>query len=102
MELTKPAIPKLAHLRESGTIEQDADVVLFIYRKAADRGYRPDELSPEERNIAEIHIAKHRNGPTGIVKVFFDEKRASFRNLDMKMATPPPLPPPPPPPPVAF
>ena len=103
VELTKPAIPKLAHLRESGTIEQDADVVLFIYRKAADRGYRPDELSPEERNIAEIHIAKHRNGPTGIVKVFFDEKRASFLNLDMKMATPPPLPPPPPPPPpVAF
>ena len=97
VELTKPAIPKLAHLRESGSIEQDADVVLFIYRKAADKGYRPDELAPEERSIAEIHIAKHRNGPTGIVKLFFDEKRASFKNLDMKMA--PVAPPPPPPPP---
>lgn len=99
VELVKPAIPKLAHLRESGTIEQDADVVLFIYRKAADKSYRPDELTPEERNLAEIHIAKHRNGPTGIVKVFFDEKRACFKNLDMKMAAPPVAPPPPPPPP---
>ncbi|MEK7665572.1 MAG: replicative DNA helicase [Patescibacteria group bacterium] len=99
VELTKPAIPKLAHLRESGSIEQDADVVLFIYRKAADKGYRPDELAPEERSIAEIHIAKHRNGPTGIVKLFFDEKRASFKNLDMKMAPVAPPPPPPPPPP---
>lgn len=97
VELTKPAIPKLAHLRESGTIEQDADVVLFIYRKAADKGYRLDELAPEERSIAEIHIAKHRNGPTGIVKLFFDEKRASFKNLDMKMAPAAPTPPPPPP-----
>ncbi len=100
VELVKPAIPKLAHLRESGTIEQDADVVLFIYRKAADKGYRLDELSPEERTIAEIHIAKHRNGPTGVVKLFWDEKRASFKNLDMKAA--PPIAPPPPPPPPAF
>jgi replicative DNA helicase len=81
VELTKPAIPKLAHLRESGSIEQDADVVMFIYRKAADKNYRQEDLSPEERHIAEIHIAKHRNGPTGMVKLFFDEARASFRNL---------------------
>ena len=75
------AIPRLAHLRESGTIEQDADVVLFIYRKSADRKYRVDELSAEERHIAEIHIAKHRNGPTGMVKLFFNEQLVSFQNL---------------------
>lgn len=81
VELQKPAIPRLAHLRESGSIEQDADIVLFIYRKAADRNYRLEDLSPEERNTAEIHIAKHRNGPTGVVKLFFDATRASFRNM---------------------
>ncbi|MDO8490076.1 MAG: replicative DNA helicase [bacterium] len=82
VELNKPAIPKLAHLRESGSIEQDADVVLFIYRKAADRNYRIEDLSDEEKHIAEIIVAKHRNGPTGTIRLFWDEKRASFRNLD--------------------
>ncbi|HEU0050682.1 MAG TPA: replicative DNA helicase, partial [Patescibacteria group bacterium] len=57
VELQKPAIPRLAHLRESGSIEQDADVVMFIYRKAADKNYRPEDLSPEEQHTAEIHIA---------------------------------------------
>lgn len=84
VELSKPALPKLAHLRESGSIEQDADVVMFIYRKAADRNYRIDELPEEEKHTAEIHIAKHRNGPTGTVRLFWDERRASFRNLDQK------------------
>lgn len=84
VELQKPAIPKLAHLRESGSIEQDADIVMFIYRKAADRNYRPEDLSPDERNIAEIHVAKHRNGPTDMVKLFFDDSRASFKNLSKK------------------
>ncbi|MBD3251110.1 replicative DNA helicase [Candidatus Uhrbacteria bacterium] len=88
VELTKPAIPKLAHLRESGSIEQDADLVMFIYRKAADKNYRLDDLSPEERNTAEIHIAKHRNGPQGIVRLFFDESRATFRNLERRMGAP--------------
>ncbi|MFH1767190.1 MAG: replicative DNA helicase [Patescibacteria group bacterium] len=82
VEMSKPAIPKLSHLRESGSIEQDADVVMFLYRKSADRNYTQDELSPEEKNIAEIHIAKHRNGPTGMVKLFWDATRASFKNLD--------------------
>ena len=86
MELQKPAIPRLAHLRESGSIEQDADVVMFIYRKAADKNYRPEDLSPEEQKIAEIHIGKHRNGPTGMVKLFFDAPRATFRNLDKQHA----------------
>ncbi len=84
VELSKPAIPKLAHLRESGSIEQDADVVLFIYRKAADRNYRIEDLSDEEKNMAEIIIAKHRNGPTGSVKLFWDEKRVSYKNLDRR------------------
>jgi len=84
VEVNKPAIPKLSHLRESGSIEQDADIVMFIYRKAADRNYRPEELTAQEKNLAEIHIAKHRNGPTGIVKLFFDETKASFKNLDMR------------------
>ncbi len=86
VELQKPAIPRLAHLRESGSIEQDADVVMFIYRKAADKNYRPEDLSPEEQKIAEIHIGKHRNGPTGMVKLFFDAPRATFRNLDKQHA----------------
>lgn len=84
VENTKPAIPKLSHLRESGSIEQDADVVMFIYRKSADKNYLRDEIPAEERFLAEVHIAKHRNGPTGEVKLFFDEARASFRNLDQR------------------
>ncbi len=86
VEQTKPAIPKLSHLRESGSIEQDADVVMFIYRKAADRNYRLEDIPPDERHLGEIHIAKHRNGPTGVAKVFFDDARASFKNLDTRFA----------------
>lgn len=82
VEQSKPAIPKLAHLRESGSIEQDADIVMFIYRKAADRNYRLDDIPPDERRIAEIHIAKHRNGPIGQVNLFFNEQTANFHNLD--------------------
>jgi replicative DNA helicase len=86
VEMTKPAIPRLANLRESGSIEQDADVVLFIYRKAADRNYREEDLTAQEKHLAEIHIAKHRNGPTGMIKLFFDAHRACFRNLDRKFS----------------
>jgi len=93
VELQKPAIPRLAHLRESGSIEQDADVVMFIYRKAADRNYRMEDLSPEEQHIAEIHIAKHRNGPTGMIKLFFEDTTASFRNLERRDMGAPGLPP---------
>ncbi len=84
VELSKPAIPKLAHLRESGSIEQDADVVLFIYRKAADRNYRIEDLTEDEKNTAEIIIAKHRNGPQGTIKLFWDEKRVSYKNLEQR------------------
>ncbi len=73
------AIPILSDLRESGSIEQDADVVMFIYRKAFDKNA---EVLPHEKNIADIHIAKHRNGPTGKVQLYFDDKRVSFRSLE--------------------
>lgn len=68
--------PRLSDLRDSGSIEQDADVVMFIHRE--------DKRSPEaERtNIAEILIEKHRNGPTGSAELYFDEKRATFQPLD--------------------
>lgn len=92
VEMTKPAIPRLSHLRDSGSIEQDADVVMFIYRKTADRNYRSEDIPPEEQNIAEVHIAKHRNGPTGMIRLFFDKKRASFLNLEVRPGSrvPPP------------
>jgi len=86
VEQSKPAIPKLSHLRESGSIEQDADVVMFIYRKSADRNYRIEEVPPDERYLAEIHIAKHRNGPTGMIKMIFNEQFTSFRNMDTNFA----------------
>ena len=71
-------IPRLSDLRESGSIEQDADVVMFLYRK--DR----DKLNPslEEQNTAEIIVAKHRNGALTTVKVKFDTDRVSFRSID--------------------
>lgn len=71
-------IPKLSDLRESGSIEQDADVVLFIYRKDRDK----IEISPEEQNLTEVIIAKHRNGPLGSVKLRFDPEKVSFRSID--------------------
>ena len=107
VEQTKPAIPKLSHLRESGSIEQDADVVMMLYRKEADPNYQRDEIAPEERNLAEVIVAKHRNGPTGSIKVRFNKTRATFHNLARHHGAPPPptpggqaghAPPPPPPP----
>ena len=76
VESRVPQIPRLADLRESGAIEQDADVVLFIYRE--DR-YNENSL---KKSIAEILVAKHRNGPLGKIELYFDEQRVSFKNLD--------------------
>ncbi|BAC87975.1 replicative DNA helicase [Gloeobacter violaceus] len=67
--------PMLSDLRESGSIEQDADIVLMLYR---DDYYNPD--SPD-RNIAEVNIVKHRNGPTGTVKLLFENQFTRFLNL---------------------
>jgi replicative DNA helicase len=88
-----PAIPKLSHLRESGSIEQDADIVMFIYRKAVDRNFDINSLTEEEKSAAEIHIAKHRNGPTGLVHLYFHGELVSYRNLDTRFDAPPPTPP---------
>ena len=76
VEQRSPQIPRLSDLRETGAIEQDADVVLFIYRE--DR-YRPDTT---RKNIADIIIAKHRNGPVGKIELYFDDTRVAFRNLE--------------------
>jgi replicative DNA helicase len=73
-------IPQLSDLRESGSIEQDADVVLFIYRKDRDQ---PD-VPPEEQNVAQIIVAKHRNGPLGSVKLKFDSERVTFYSIEEK------------------
>jgi len=76
VEQRSPQIPRLADLRQSGTIEQDADVVLFIYRE--DR-YNPDTA---RKGIADIIISKHRNGPVGQVELYFDERTTTFKNLE--------------------
>jgi replicative DNA helicase len=81
VEQRTPQIPRLADLRESGSLEQDADVVLFIYRE--DR-YKPETSN---KNIAEIIIAKHRNGPVGKVQLYFDDRTVSFKNLEKEYDT---------------
>ncbi|MFN7065026.1 MAG: replicative DNA helicase [Aquificaceae bacterium] len=69
--------PQLADLRESGQIEQDADLILFIHRPE----YYKKNPAPEEQGIGEIIVAKQRQGPTGIVKVAFLKDTASFKPL---------------------
>jgi replicative DNA helicase len=78
VESRSPQIPQLADLRESGSIEQDADIVMFIYREAY---YNPET---ERENITDLIIAKHRNGPTGKVELYFDPERLRFTSLDRK------------------
>jgi replicative DNA helicase len=68
--------PILSDLRESGSIEQDADLVAFIYR---DEYYNADDT--DQQGLAEIHLAKHRNGPTGMVKLSFMKRFAKFADL---------------------
>jgi replicative DNA helicase len=70
--------PMLSDLRESGSIEQDADVVLFIYR---DELYNPDTEFP---NIAELIVSKHRSGPTGVFSVYFKKHLAQFIDLEVQ------------------
>lgn len=76
VESRTPQIPQLADLRESGSIEQDADIVMFIYREAY---YNPDT---DRENITDLIIAKHRNGPVGRVELYFHPERLRFMSLD--------------------
>ncbi len=80
VEQRTPQIPRLSDLRESGALEQDADVVLLLYREDY---YREDT---ERKNIADVIIAKHRNGPTGKVELYFDNETTSFQSLDKRYA----------------
>ena len=79
VESRTPPIPQLADLRESGSIEQDADIVSFIYRPGY---YEPD--NPEVQNITDLIIAKHRNGPVGKVQLYFHPERLRFMSLDKR------------------
>ncbi|RJQ30945.1 replicative DNA helicase [Candidatus Parcubacteria bacterium] len=76
VELRNPPIPKLHDLRDSGSIEQDADVVMFIYREDK---YKPET---DRKNIAEIHVEKHRNGPTGKIDLYFNPEKVSFSAIE--------------------
>ena len=68
--------PRLSDLRDSGSIEQDADVVMFIHREDKNKD------AAERTNIAEILIEKHRNGPTGVVQLYFNGERSSYQSID--------------------
>lgn len=80
VEQRSPQIPQLSDLRESGSIEQDADIVAFIYREAY---YNPET---DRQNITDLILAKHRHGPTGRVELFFHPERLRFISLDKKHA----------------
>ncbi len=70
--------PRLSDLRDSGSIEQDADVVMFLHREDRNK----EGADPNKTNIVEILIEKHRNGPTGFTKLYFDDKKATFLSID--------------------
>ena len=78
VESRSPQIPMLSDLRESGSIEQDADIVMFLYREDY---YNPET---ERQNITDLILAKHRRGATGTVELYFDKARVRFMSLDNK------------------
>lgn len=82
VENRNPQIPQLADLRESGSIEQDADVVAFIYREEY---YNPET---ENKNITKILVKKHRNGAVGDVDLYFEKEKQRFRSLDTRHSSP--------------
>ncbi|MEA3396405.1 MAG: DnaB-like helicase C-terminal domain-containing protein, partial [Chloroflexota bacterium] len=82
VEQRQDKVPILSDLRESGSIEQDADVVMFIYR---DELYHPET---EKQNIADIILAKHRSGPTGRVELFFNKRLTQFLDATTRSVAP--------------
>jgi len=78
VEMRNPKIPQLSDLRESGSIEQDADVVLMLYRK----DYYEENLTEEEIGITDVLIKKHRNGPVGKVSLRFEKNKMRFHDID--------------------
>lgn len=82
VESRSPQIPQLADLRESGSIEQDADVVAFIYREEY---YNPET---DRKKLTDLFIKKHRNGPTGGVEFYFDNEKQRFRSVDSRHSDP--------------
>lgn len=82
VESRTPQIPQLSDLRESGSIEQDADVVAFLYREDY---YNPES---ERKNIMDVLIKKHRNGPTGGVELYFDRDKQRISSLDTSHSDP--------------
>lgn len=94
-EQRQPHIPILSDLRESGSIEQDADVVLFIYREDTYmrreewEALHPDrEREPYPQGVAQLIVAKHRNGPTGVVEVRFRDALSKFEDFDLPAGEP--------------
>ncbi|EFH90505.1 replicative DNA helicase [Ktedonobacter racemifer] len=81
VESRQSKVPQLSDLRESGSIEQDSDIVMFIYR---DEVYNPDT---ERKNIADIIVAKHRNGPVGEVSLFFKASQTRFADLEVDVSS---------------
>ncbi len=89
-------VPRLSDLRDSGSIEQDADVVMFIYRKdpgvgSLDIGGDGTGITNDAQNVTQILIAKHRNGPIGEVEVSFDAERVTFRSIEKRYSELPAL-----------
>lgn len=78
VEMTGTRRPMLSHLRESGELEQVADLVVFLYR---DDYYDP---ATEKKNVAEVIVAKHRNGPTGTIELYFHREHSQFANLERR------------------
>jgi replicative DNA helicase len=80
VEMRNPKIPQLSDLRESGAIEQDADVVLMLYRK----DYYEENLSEDEMGVTEVFVRKHRNGPVGKAELRFDKTQMRFFDIDRR------------------
>jgi replicative DNA helicase len=85
VETRQSKVPQLSDLRESGSLEQNADIVMFIYR---DEVYNPET---ERKGLADIIVAKHRNGPTGEVCLYFNRSQTRFQDMVQEQSVPNPF-----------